>query len=100
MPGLDHLPTDHQEPDDPSTAARNARYGLILFSVYTLVYAAFVLINAFRPDLMEQSAWAGINMAVLSGLGLIVFAFLLSLIYGWLCRSPAAPPDEMPGGAA
>jgi uncharacterized membrane protein (DUF485 family) len=100
MPGLDHLPTDHQEPDDPRTAARNARYGLVLFAIYTLVYAAFVLINAFRPDMMEHSAWAGINIAVFSGLGLIVGAFLLSLIYGWLCRSPAVSDDEMPGGGA
>jgi uncharacterized membrane protein (DUF485 family) len=96
MPGLDHLQVEQQEPDDPRTAARNARYGLFLFAMYTFVYAAFVVVNAFRPDVMDQEAWAGINLAVLSGLGLILGAFVLSLIYGYLCRSPVSPRDESP----
>jgi uncharacterized membrane protein (DUF485 family) len=64
---------------------RNARIGLVLFAVYLTLYTAFVLLNAFRPDVMEETA-AGVNLAVLSGFGLIAGAFVIALAYGWLCR--------------
>ena len=64
---------------------RNARIGLKLFAVYLVLYTAFVLLNAFRPDVMERTA-AGVNLAVLSGFGLIAGAFVIALAYGWLCR--------------
>ena len=65
---------------------RNARIGLRLFAVYLVLYAAFVLLNAFRPDLMERTA-AGVSLAVLAGFGLIAGAFIIALAYGWLCRA-------------
>jgi uncharacterized membrane protein (DUF485 family) len=64
---------------------RNARIGLRLFAVYLVLYTAFVLLNALRPDVMEETA-AGVNLAVLSGFGLIAGAFVIALAYGWLCR--------------
>jgi uncharacterized membrane protein (DUF485 family) len=74
---------------DPVEAARNARRGLILFAVYGLLYLTFVVLNAFAPPVMETVVFAGINLAVLYGLGLIAAAFLLALVYAWLCRSRA-----------
>jgi uncharacterized membrane protein (DUF485 family) len=56
--------------------------------VYLLIYSAYVLINAFAPQLMERSI-AGVTWAILSGFGLILAAFVLALVYGWLCRVPA-----------
>ncbi len=73
---------------------RNARLGLRFFFVYAAVYLAFVLLNAFSPETMEQTPLAGVNLAVISGLGLIVFAFVLSLIYGLMCT-----PDDHDGQA-
>ena len=67
------------------SSRRNARIGLRLFAVYLVIYTAFVLLNAFRPDVMERTA-AGVNLAVLSGFGLIAGAFVIALAYGWLCR--------------
>ena len=64
---------------------RNARIGLVLFAVYLVLYTAFVVLNAFRPDIMERTA-AGVNYAVLAGFGLIAGAFVIALVYGWLCR--------------
>lgn len=71
-------------------------WGMIFFFVYLIPYAAFVLLNAFRPDLMEQTPISGINLAILSGFGLIIGAFLLALLYGFLCKPTAAPPSSPP----
>lgn len=68
---------------------RIARLGLILFAVYLILYGLFVLLAAFAPDVMERLPAGGINLAVWYGLGLIVAAFVLALIYGFLCRPNA-----------
>ena len=64
----------------------NARLGLKLFIVYLVLYAGFVLINAFAPEMMERTPFAGINLAVLYGFGLITGALVLSLAYGMMCQ--------------
>lgn len=88
MAGLDHGPASPSEPDDPAVSARNARYGLVLFVIYFTFYAAFVAINAFWPDVMSITV-GGVNLAVSYGLGLIVAAIVLALLYSWLCRGAA-----------
>jgi uncharacterized membrane protein (DUF485 family) len=100
MPGLDHLSRETSELDDPRTARRNARYGLVLFTLYLIVYGGFVLLNAFRPAWMESTPLAGVNLSVTYGLGLILAAFVIALIYGWMCRMPAPSDEGRPGGAA
>ena len=72
----------------------NARLGLFLFVLYTALYSVFVLLNAFKPELMELTPFAGINIAILYGFGLIVAAMVLALIYGWLCKEPAPSSDK------
>lgn len=61
------------------------RIGLILFIFYSLVYAGFVLINTIKPKLMEVNIIFGLNLAVVYGFGLIVFAIVLGLIYNQYC---------------
>jgi uncharacterized membrane protein (DUF485 family) len=63
-------------------AGRNARIGLVLFVLYAACYAAFVFVSAFAPDWMDAKPFAGLNLAILSGFGLIVLALVLALIYG------------------
>jgi uncharacterized membrane protein (DUF485 family) len=75
----------------------NVRLGLVLFAIYLLLYGGFVLLAAFAPKLMEQTPFAGVNLAVWYGFGLIVAALVLALVYGWICRTNA-PRDE--GGQA
>lgn len=74
----------------------NARLGLWLFGIYFLVYFSFVLVNAFAPRIMSDVTWQGLNLAVISGMGLIVLAFSLALAYGLLCRdhSPSQTPRD------
>ena len=73
--------------DSPSPQRRfNTRLGLFLFLVYLILYTGFVLINAFVADKMETIVLAGLNLAIVYGFGLIVFALVLALIYGLMCR--------------
>lgn len=61
------------------------RLGVILFAVYAAVYAGFVVINLVRPALMGRLALGGLNLAVVYGFGLIVFALLLAVLYNAAC---------------
>jgi len=77
--------------DSPSPQRRfNTRLGLFLFLVYLTLYTGFVLINAFAADKMETIVLAGLNLAIVYGFGLIVFALVLALIYGLMCRRDPA----------
>ena len=60
---------------------------MILFCVYLLLYGGFVFLNAFAPSTMETLPFAGVNLAILYGFGLIIAALILALIYGHICRS-------------
>ena len=66
-------------------SARNARNGLLLFGLYLAFYVGFVLLVAFAADWMWTEI-AGVNVAILYGLGLIVAAFVLAAIYLYLCK--------------
>jgi len=73
----------------------NARVGLMLFAVYLVMYGGFVLLNAFAAETMEATPIPGVNRAVLYGFGLIIAAFVMALLYGWLCKAdePTAGKD-------
>lgn len=88
MAGLDHSPPPQQETRDPVVERYNARVGLILFALYLLAYGTYVFINALRPALMDVVVFSGLNLAVISGFALIGGAFLLAILYAWLCRKP------------
>ena len=68
--------------------SQNSRLGLALFALYLVLYGSFVLLNTFAPETMSTTPFAGVNLAVLYGFGLIGAAFLLALIYG-LCCGPS-----------
>ncbi len=65
---------------------RNAKIGFFLFGIYLLLYGGFVFLNAFAPETMEITPIAGVNLAILYGFGLIISAFVLAMIYGFVCR--------------
>ena len=87
MAGFGHGAEHPKEVEDPVLAARNARYGMVLFLVYLAIYAGFVGLNAVRPDMMELTPAFGLNLAIIYGLALIVIAMALALVYCWLCRA-------------
>lgn len=74
--------------------SRNSRIGLVLFTVYLVLYGGFVLLNAFWPELMERTPVAGLNVAILYGFGLIIGALVLSLIYGAVCTNPIVDEQQ------
>lgn len=56
-----------------------------MFLVYALVYAGFVAINVTAPLAMEREIVLGLNLAVVYGFFLIVFALALALVYTRMC---------------
>ncbi len=70
---------------DDLASSYKSRLGVRMFLVYAVVYAGFVLINVLWPKAMSTIVIAGLNLAVVYGFGLIVFAMILALIYNWLC---------------
>jgi uncharacterized membrane protein (DUF485 family) len=90
----DELPDElHGElhPDlHPQTISRNARYGLLLFVLYVLLYGGFMALSAFAPDVMQRTAINGVNVAILYGMGLILAALFLALVYMVLCERAAS----------
>lgn len=63
---------------------RNARYGLVLFAIYVVLYGGFIYLAVFQPATMAQ-AILGVNVAIAYGFFLILSAFLLALVYLALC---------------
>lgn len=89
MAHFDARPETPDEGDTPVLAARRARYGIILFSIYLVLYVGFMLLNVLSPGVMESLPFAGLNLAILYGFVLIGAALLLALVYAWLCRESA-----------
>ncbi|MBE0596335.1 MAG: DUF485 domain-containing protein [Desulfuromonadales bacterium] len=69
-----------------NASAYKTRIGLWMFAVYTLIYAGFIAINTIKPSLLELT-FGGLNLAVIYGIGLIVFAFVLATVYNHLCTA-------------
>lgn len=68
--------------------------GLKLFIVYGLVYAGFVAINTIKPELMATKIMLGLNLAVVYGMGLIILAIVMGLVYNHMCTKKE---DELNG---
>ena len=67
-----------QESRQPAPASR---LGLALFGVYVLLYAGFMLLVLVRPEALSARPFGGVNLAIACGLGLIVAAVVLSVVY-------------------
>lgn len=75
----------------------NTRLGLLLFVIYLAMYLGFVLINAVDAQKMETIVFAGLNLAIVYGMALIVMALVLALIYGAMCKPEPSEVDQEPG---
>jgi len=80
-----HEPVQSSEECEDLTLEYRTRMGVYLFLVYALVYSTFVAINLISPELMEKIVLFGMNLAVTYGIGLIIFAIILALIYNRKC---------------
>ena len=81
-----HEPARESRPDPAS--AYKSRLGLTMFIVYCVFYAGFVLINVWTGGkAMQAIVLMGLNLAVVYGMGLIVLALVMALIYNHLCTA-------------
>jgi len=62
------------------------RVGIWMFVLYAIIYAGFILINTINPDLMGSDI-GSLNLAIIYGFGLIIFAVLLAFIYNAICTA-------------
>ena len=81
-------------PDLPALLPPDARLGLTLFFAYLALYVGFIALSAFAPDIMASAPFGGVNLAVLYGIGLILVAVALALVYMLLRKSDEPPARE------
>jgi uncharacterized membrane protein (DUF485 family) len=86
-----------EPPAEHASIGYNARLGILLFFIYLALYGGFVMVATFSPKTMERPALRGVNLAIIYGLGLIVGAFMLSIIYMLMARSPAKSDASVEG---
>lgn len=63
---------------------KKARLGVWFFFLYFIFYAGFVAIGVFNYELLSIKVF-GQNLAIVYGIGLIIFAVVLGLIYNIIC---------------
>jgi hypothetical protein len=81
-----HEPARDSGPDPAS--AYKSRLGLRMFLFYCVFYAGFVLVNVgTEGKAMQAIVLAGLNLAVVYGMSLIVLALVMALIYNHLCTA-------------
>lgn len=54
--------------------------GKWLFFIYAIIYVGFIVINVFSPKFMSVDV-GSLNMAIVYGFGLIIFAMLLAFAF-------------------
>ncbi len=72
-------------------AARVTRIGFGLFWVYVVLYFGFIALVLFRPEWLAARPLGGVNLAIASGLGLIVAALALAVVYMVAARLVESP---------
>ncbi|MDO8302372.1 MAG: DUF485 domain-containing protein [Sedimentisphaerales bacterium] len=69
------------------------RIGIWMFILYAVIYVGFVIVNTFNPKIMGSDI-GGSNLAIIYGVGLIVFALMLAFVYNAICT---AAEEELNG---
>jgi len=67
------------------SVVQKARLGVVMFAIYMVVYIGFVLIGTMFPKALGAKFLGGQNLAFLYGMGLIVLAAVMGLIYNFFC---------------
>ncbi len=81
---MDHGPATDWGHDRASRF--KTRVGVWMFVLYAVVYISFVLVSTLSPALMGSDI-GGLNLAILYGFGLIVFALMLAFVYNAICSA-------------
>ncbi len=76
-----------QDSGQDLAAGYKSRLGVNMFVYYLLMYIGFVVINLYDPGLMEAIVLFGMNLATVYGMGLIIVALVMALIYDYKCTA-------------
>jgi len=68
-----------------SASKKKSRLGVLFFFIYFFFYGGFVTIGVINYELLAIETIGGLNLATLYGIGLIVFAVLLGILYNYFC---------------
>ena len=90
-----HEPSVPEEKDNASDW--KAKLGIKLFWLYFLIYMGFVALAVFATETLKTPVLAGVNLAIVYGMALILFAILLGLTYNYFCSKKE---NEMNQGEA
>ena len=85
---------DHK---DNSAEQRKSYIGVVMTILYAVIYGGFVFLSVFYPSLMGLRTFLGLNLAITYGLGLIVIAIILAMIYNQMVRTRTGV--KQPGNA-
>jgi uncharacterized membrane protein (DUF485 family) len=77
---------------DEAFEKRKSVLGIRMTVLYFVLYGGFVALSVFRPTWMGARGVFGLNLAVSYGIGLILAAVILALVYNLLCRVPKIGP--------
>ena len=72
--------------ENKSLDKRKSRLGVVMFVIYTIVYAGFIYINVWDSKVMKISV-GSLNVAIVYGFVLIVLALVLAIIYNHICTN-------------
>lgn len=67
--------------------------GIWMFILYAIIYAGFIFVNMISPKVMGSDI-GGSNLAIIYGVGLIIFALMLAFVYNAICT---AAEEELNG---
>jgi uncharacterized membrane protein (DUF485 family) len=70
---------------EDNASERKSKLGVKLFIVYLIIYAGFVAIGLTDPDILGYHLFAGQNLAIIYGFGLIILAIVMGFIYNFAC---------------
>ena len=87
-----HEPSAKAEKD--ATSDLKAKLGIKLFWLYCIIYMGFVGTAVFAPEAMKKPVLAGTNLAIVYGMGLIIFAIILGLVYNRMCTKMEDAMDK------
>ena len=92
---------NHTTEEKEIVTQQKSKLGVRLFFVYLICYAGFVILGVFKYELLATTVFAGLNLAVAYGIGLIVFAVVLGVIYNYYCtkyEDDAELPENLKEG--
>lgn len=73
---------------------QKSKLGVRLFFIYLFCYAGFVILGVFKYELLATTVFAGLNLAIAYGIGLIIFAVVLGVIYNYYCTKYENDAEE------